>query len=44
MHSIEKIETPEGDGNEGGREYTVDLFIEKIETPEGDGNYFLPQK
>ena len=35
---IEKIETPEGDGNKVLYHNKVHIFIEKIETPEGDGN------
>ena len=35
---IEKIETPEGDGNKFRLHYQNIYPIEKIETPEGDGN------
>ena len=38
-HSIEKIETPEGDGNiKWKSNLALRKYIEKIETPEGDGN------
>lgn len=37
---IEKIETPEGDGNESKYLFwLLDIMIEKIEPPEGDGNH-----
>ncbi len=39
---IEKIETPEGDGNSCETFSSIfGVSIEKIETPEGDGNNFL---
>ena len=39
VNHIEKIETPEGDGNTTLKViFHQPVHIEKIETPEGDGN------